>query len=292
MTIAKATDQIWRFPVKIQNLLNKLVQVQVQRNHLEKVTWPPPRGLRSYWLYHGLQARYENYVSIFLFPPTNGPGHSSNEWNRRRSSNLLFSIHQWFCHIGSESWNFKFPSSDSESPWNFGLESLSTKWIGGGHPTCSSCLNHQFCHIGIHSRNFTFPSSDSESPPNLGLEPLSTKSIREGHLTCSSCPNQYVGYSRCHTHNQAFSWPDSWSPWKMGLGTCWTVQFRGGQILKPPGFRQCFGFYCLIRKCTNLGTLDSESPPKGLSGDTHIFLFEPYPIYTKNTPYIIHNPIW
>src|ERR1700676_3538036 len=70
----------------------------------------------------------------------------------------------------------------------------------------------------------------------------------------------------------------------MGLGTCQTVQFGGGQIFKPPGFRHCFGFSGLIRKGTDLGTLDSESPQKGLSGDTHIFQFGPYPICTKNPP--------
>src|ERR1700676_3189389 len=43
-------------------------------------------------------------------------------------------------------------------------------------------------------------------------------------------------------------------------------------------------FPCLIRKVTNLGTLDLESPQKGLSGDIHIFQFEPYPICTKNPP--------
>src|SRR6202051_5412468 len=37
-------------------------------------------------------------------------------------------------------------------------------------------------------------------------------------------------------------------------------------------------FPCLIRKVTNLGTLDLESPQKGLSGDIHIFQFEPYPM--------------
>src|SRR5882762_4286992 len=43
-------------------------------------------------------------------------------------------------------------------------------------------------------------------------------------------------------------------------------------------------FPCLIRKVTNLGTLDLESSQKGLSSDIHIFQFEPYPICTKNPP--------
>src|SRR5882762_10348252 len=45
-------------------------------------------------------------------------------------------------------------------------------------------------------------------------------------------------------------------------------------------------FPCLIRKVTNLGTLDLESSQKGLSSDIHIFQFEPYPICTKNPPHI------
>jgi len=147
-------------------------------------------------------------------------------------------LNHQFCHIGIHSRNFNFPSSDSESPWDLGLESLSTKWIEGGHPICASCLNHQFCHIGKHSRNFTFPSSGSESPPNLDLEPFSTKSIREGHLTCSSCPINILDIpGAIHTIKHFHM-----IPLKMGLGTCWTVQFKGGQILKPPGFHQCFGF--------------------------------------------------
>jgi len=182
----------------------------------------------------------------------------------------------------------KIPCPDSESPWQTGLGSSCAKPIGEGHTTCSSCLNHQFWNIGTHSENFKFPSSDSESPPNLGLEPLWMKSIREDHPTCSSCPNHYFGYSRCHRHNQTFSWTYSRSPQKMGLETCWTVQFGGGQIFKLPGFCHCFGFSGLIRKVTGLGTPDLESPQKGLSGDTHIFQFGPYPICTK-PPYIFRT---
>jgi hypothetical protein len=78
----------------------------------------------------------------------------------------------------------------------------------------------------------------------------------------------------------------------MGLETCQTVQFGGDQIFKPPGFHHCFGFSGLIRKGTDLGTLDSESPQKGLSGDTHIFQFGPYPICTKPPPPpYIQNPM-
>jgi len=73
----------------------------------------------------------------------------------------------------------------------------------------------------------------------------------------------------------------------MGLGTCQTIQFGGGQIFKLPGFHHCFGFYGLIRKGTNLGILDLESPRKG---DTHIFQFGPYPICTKNPPIYSVSP--
>jgi len=97
MTIAKATDQIWRFPVKIQNPLDKLVQVQVQWNQLERVTWPPPQGPKPYWLYQGLQARYENYVSRFLFPSKFGSRTTLNKTNQRRSPDLLSDIPD---HIG------------------------------------------------------------------------------------------------------------------------------------------------------------------------------------------------
>ena len=165
---------------------------------------------------------------LVLLKKWDGFRHSLNECNWRRLSNLPFSIHHWFCYIWTHSWNFKFPSSDSQSSWNLGLEPLSMKWIGESHSTFSSCLNHWCCHIGTHSENFKFPSPDSESPPNLGLEPLWTKSIGEGHPTCSSCPKHYFGYSRCHRHNQVFSWPDSQSPQKTDLGTCWTIQFGAG----------------------------------------------------------------
>ena len=44
-------------------------------------------------------------------------------------------------------------------------------------------------------------------------------------------------------------------------------QIGGGQIFKPPGFREYFMFYSLIRKDTNLGPPDLDSPQKSASGD-------------------------
>jgi hypothetical protein len=38
-------------------------------------------------------------------------------------------------------------------------------------------------------------------------------------------------------------------------------------IFKPPGFREYFVFYSLIRKYTNLGPPDLDSPQNYASGD-------------------------
>ena len=75
----------------------------------------------------------------------------------------------------------------------------------------------------------------------------------------------------------------------MGLGTCQTVQFGGGQIFKPPGFRHCFGFSGLIRKGTDLGTLDSESPQKGFPV-IPIFSNLGHILYAPKTPPIYSEP--
>src|SRR6202035_3841536 len=40
--------------------------------------------------------------------------------------------------------------------------------------------------------------------------------------------------------------------------------------VKPPGFHQYFAFSSPIRKSTNLGPLDLESPQESAPGDTHI----------------------
>src|SRR5258705_4533169 len=67
---------------------------------------------------------------------------------------------------------------------------------------------------------------------------------------------------------------------------------RRGSNFKPPAFREYFVFSCLIRKGTNLGPPNLESPRKGASGDTHIVHFGPHPICLKippSLPYRTHH---
>jgi len=45
--------------------------------------------------------------------------------------------------------------------------------------------------------------------------------------------------------------------------------------VKPPGFHQYFAFSSPIRKSTNLGPSDLESPQESAPGDTHIIYFKP-----------------
>ena len=45
--------------------------------------------------------------------------------------------------------------------------------------------------------------------------------------------------------------------------------------VKPPGFHQYFTFSSPIRKGTNLGPSDLESPQESTPGDTHIIYFKP-----------------
>jgi hypothetical protein len=45
--------------------------------------------------------------------------------------------------------------------------------------------------------------------------------------------------------------------------------------VKPPGFHQYFAFSSPIRKGTNLGPSDLESPQESAPGDTHIIYFKP-----------------
>ena len=45
--------------------------------------------------------------------------------------------------------------------------------------------------------------------------------------------------------------------------------------VEPPGFHQYFAFSSPIRKGTNLGPSDLESPQESTPGDTHIIYFKP-----------------
>ena len=54
------------------------------------------------------------------------------------------------------------------------------------------------------------------------------------------------------------------------------IQFEPSTMeVKPPGFHQYFAFSSPIRKGTNLGPPDLESPQESTPGDTHIIYFKP-----------------
>jgi hypothetical protein len=67
----------------------------------------------------------------------NGSRYQLNHPKQRRSP--FPNTHHQFVHIGSYGENFKFPSSDSESPQKLDLEVSWMVTIRGGHPTCSWC---------------------------------------------------------------------------------------------------------------------------------------------------------
>ena len=183
------------------------------------------------------------------------------------SSNPVLGLGIWNSHNKSYRPDTKIPCSDSEYP----LKTESRHKLN--HPKqrrstqTSPDTRHQFIHIGSYSEKFKFPSSDLKSPQNLGLDANWTIQIGGGHPTCSWCLHHYLGYSRCHRPNHSFSFANSWSPWKMGLEAGWTIHIGGGQIFKPSMFRECFAFYSPIRKCTNMGPLDLESPQKSAPDD-------------------------
>jgi uncharacterized integral membrane protein len=82
----------------------------------------------------------------------------------------------------------------------------------------------------------------------------------------------------------AFLCTDPRYPRKTGPGASRTIQNGGGWNFEPPGFRQCFVFFCPIRNGTVMRPSDLESAWKGAPADTQIICFGWDPICAKITP--------
>ena len=118
-----------------------------ESSHSGEVTWPSPRYPESFWLLWRIQSSYQYFMFRFRISLKNGFRHKLNHPKQRKSPNpLLIPItylsHYRFIHIMSYSENFKFPSLDSESHQNLGLNASWTVWIGADHPTCSWCPHY------------------------------------------------------------------------------------------------------------------------------------------------------
>ena len=81
--------QIWRFPLQIRNLLQKLVQMIYTSSHLEEVTWPSSQHPGSFWILQRIQNRYQHFVSRFRISSKNGSRYKLNHPKWRRSPNPL-----------------------------------------------------------------------------------------------------------------------------------------------------------------------------------------------------------
>lgn len=132
-------------------------------SHLEEVTWPSSQYPGSFWPLQRIQNRYHHSVFRFKFSLKNGSKHKLNHSKQRRSP--FPDTYQWFVHIGSCGENFKFPSSDSESPQKLSLEASWMVPIRGGYPTCSWC-----------------PITVSHNP-NLGLQTWAGQPVKGGFHT-------------------------------------------------------------------------------------------------------------
>ena len=113
-------------------------------SHLKEVTWPSLRYPESFWLLQRIQSSNQHFRFRFRISLKNGFRHKLKHSKQRKSPNpLLIPItyisHYRFIHIMSYSENFKFPSLNSNSHQNLGLNASWTVWIREDHPTCSWC---------------------------------------------------------------------------------------------------------------------------------------------------------
>jgi len=116
-----------------------------------------------------------------------------------------------------------------------------------------------------------FLSSDLDSPLKTGPDTSQTIPFREGHPTLISATITDLAILGVILRISCF------------LVQIWILLEKSVQIqvklskteVKPPGFHQYFVFSSPIRKGTNLGPSDLESPQESAPGDTHIIYFKP-----------------
>ena len=116
-----------------------------------------------------------------------------------------------------------------------------------------------------------FLCSDMGSPQKTGLDTSQTIPFRGGHPILVLTTIISLAILRAAVRISCFS-IQIWI-----LLEKWVqIQVEPSKTeVKPPGFHQYFAFSSPIRKSTNLGPSDLESPQESAPGDTHIIYFKP-----------------
>src|ERR1700727_2082205 len=115
------------------------------------------------------------------------------------------------------------------------------------------------------------PSSDPESAHQIGSDDIWFMSFRGGNSTLISATIIDLAILRLAVRISCFS-IQIWI-----LLEKWVqIQVKPSKTeVKPPGFHQYFVVSSPIRKGTNLGPSNLESPQESAPGDTHIIYFKP-----------------
>jgi len=115
-----------------------------------------------------------------------------------------------------------------------------------------------------------FLCSDMDSPQKTSLDTSQTIPFGGGHPILISATIIDLAILRAAVRILCFS-IQIWI-----LLEKWVqIQVEPSKTVKPPGFHQYFAFSSPIRKGTNLGPSDLESPQESAPGDTHTIYFKP-----------------